>query len=451
MSGFLPAVKYMTDTLSSLDAVRSAMQAQGVRLLYAKTLAANDNSKNQVYLGGDFSVINVLPTSEPVATTSGSHQRPIFTAAVAMSWMDGDGRVFPAPNSQLILYPQYPEVRLSGFLRGAEWAPNALMTTRVEGRILLLGVTDDRRVIAVVAAPDAPLAREVAALPRDETSGALFQVPLHATTGSSRTRLLAALCRISREGWIPGWRLNADGSRGACVAPNCVGVTLESELGITANGRAEPDFDGWEVKAHTVARLGSKAGGPVTLMTPEPTGGVYVADGVAAFLDRYGYVDRRGRIDRRNFGGVHRVGSVHRLTGLRLTLDGYDAVDRRITRSDGVLALVDAKGTVAASWNFTGLLAHWSRKHSKAVFVPAEKRTEPTVSFRYGADVLVAEGTDYTRVLHALATGTVYYDPGIKMEDVSGARTVKRRSQFRVSRHDLAALYHSSRTESACL
>ena len=52
--------------------------------------------------------------------------------------------------------------------------------------------------------------------------------------------------------------------------------TLEAELGITPNGYAEPDFMGWEVKQYGVTDfIAIRPRSPVTLMTPEPTGGIY--------------------------------------------------------------------------------------------------------------------------------------------------------------------------------
>jgi hypothetical protein len=65
--------------------------------------------------------------------------------------------------------------------------------------------------------------------------------------------------------------------------------------------------------------------------------------------------------------------------------------------------------------------------------------------------VLLAEGTDYSRLLGALARGDVYYDPGIKVENLSSKPIAKRRSQFRVSRSRLKQLYKVSSSENACL
>ena len=453
MSAFVPAVKeqILPHGSLALDQVRSAMLRHGVTRLLAKPLSPNDNSKNQIYLGGDLSVINTVPAGDPVASTSGKQNEPIFKAPLDFLWLDDSGEVSRAPNAQLILYPQYPEVRMSGFLLGARNAPSGLLASRAAGRVLLLGIRQDRQVIGYAAHADSPIARELAANEYAERTGVLFHVPIAVGTQTdSRTRLLAELCRISRKEWISGWRLLAGGERTPCAAPNCVGVTLESELNITANGRSDPDFEGWEVKGHTVTNLTRHEVGTVTLMTPEPNGGVYADDGAIAFVRRFGYGDMRGRADRMNFGGVHRVGTECELTGLTLVMDGYDAAAGKIVRSDGALRLIDVHGTVAASWNFAGLLAHWNRKHAKAAYVPALKRLEPQIGYRYGNEVLLAEGTDYRCLFDALTAGVVYYDPGIKVESVSGRPVAKKRSQFRVRRSQLRALYHRCSVESVC-
>jgi hypothetical protein len=52
-------------------------------------------------------------------------------------------------------------------------------------------------------------------------------------------------------------------------------------------------------------------------------------------------------------------------------------------------------------------------------------------------------GTDFDMFLRALASGVVYYDPGLKLEDIHSAKPrSKRRSQFRVRHGDLQVLYH---------
>ena len=435
----------------TLSTVKSMLRAAGVTRLFAKRLSPNDNSKNQIYLGGDFGVMNVIPAGPPVAATSGKHALPIFKAALQLGWLDADGAVHPAPSAQLILYPQYPEVRLSGFLRGSRSAPADVLTSRAPGRVLLLGLRPSSEIVAFAAATNSAVALELLSATHDCSYGVLERVALDDSDrdAHSASKLLSALCSISKKGWIEGWRLLPGGERRSCIAPNCIGVTLESELGIVANGRSEPDFDGWEVKGYGVssfARLGSR---PLTLMTSEPTGGFYHTAGVVAFVSRYGYDDLRGRENRRNFGGVHRVGVVCKRTGLTLAIDGFDSKSGTITRSDGHLALLDAKDRVAASWSFSSLLAHWSRKHARAVFVPGIRRLSPTVGFRFGGEVDIARGTDYLMFLSALADGRVYYDPGIKVLH-GDTETSKRRSQFRVSRSKLRSLYHEFTRVSTC-
>lgn len=86
-------------------------------------------------------------------------------------------------------------------------------------------------------------------------------------------------------------------------------------------------------------------------------------------------------------------------------------------------------------------MAHWTRKHAKAAYVPSLIRTPPP-EYTYGGKALLCEGTDVLLLLRALAQGRAYYDPGIKMEQAGLAgRRIKRRSQFRIGHADLAGVY----------
>jgi len=212
--------------------------------------------------------------------------------------------------------------------------------------------------------------------------------------------------------------------------------------------RAEPDFLGWEVKQHGVLNFERiESAKPITLMTPEPTGGFYKEHDVAAFIRRFGYADKNNKPDRLNFGGRHFVGQPCAATGLTMRLRGYDANIGRITEADGCLALVSPTGEVAAEWDFGKLLEHWSHKHSRAVYVPSSCRKEPHRQYRYGHKVRLAQKTDALRLLKALAAGAVYYDPGIKLEQASSDNPAsKKRSQFRVASKGIAALYESVET-----
>lgn len=427
----------------TLERLRELMRSNGVSQLLAKELAANDNSKNQPYLGGDFQALSILPVGDIRAETT-DKGRETLKAPISFWWLQPDGTLEQAPGAQLILYPQYPEVRLSGFLKGTRSAPNELMNVRLDGRIMFLGITPTGRVLAWVVGPDSALAREFRALENLELTGVFRKLPLRGDEEvPPKTRLLTELRRIHLRDWIGSYALRSDGTIAPCNSSQCIGYTLEAELGVARNGFAEPDFLGWEVKAGQVDSFAApSASKAITLMTPEPTGGYYRDGGVEAFIRRFGYPDQRGREDRMNFGGIFKAGTRHEGTALTLTLDGYQVATGTITNASGSLALVADNGDVAASWSFTALAKLWNRKHAQAVYVPGECRTDPARAYRYGSRVRMGEGTDFLKLLRAIGQGTVYYDPGIKLENASGPRpTTKRRSQFRIKSGQLAALY----------
>lgn len=429
----------------NLASLKSLFVEAGARKLYAKPLAENDNSKNQVYFGPDFQALNLFPNAGIVSDSS--PKNPIFKAKLHFGWLTANGVIAAAPGAQLILYPQYPEVRFSGFLKGCAAPPSSLMAGRMSGRVLFLAVTGDRRVVGFVVGGGEEIAAEFRALGLSAPAGVFIELSLPTIPDErdSRTKLLAELHRINQLGWIDSKQLDSDGALKPCLAPQCGGFTLEAELGIPKNSVAEPDFLGWEVKQHSVTSFArADSGTAITLMTPEPTGGFYKERGVEAFIRKFGYPDKNDRPDRLNFGGVHRAGERQPSTGLTMQLTGYDSVKGRITDAGGAIALVSDAGEVAAAWAFSGLLAHWSRKHTRAAYVPSMRRTEPRWQYAYGARVRLAQQTDGLRLLKALACGAVYYDPGIKLEQASSAKPVaKKRSQFRVASKNIAALYET--------
>lgn len=435
--------------ITPLTRLLDQMAAHGAARFYAKQLAPNDNSKNQVYLGGGFGALNVIPHGEVESDDSSraGSVRDRAKAMVRFFWLDDEG-VTPAPDAQLILYPKYPEVRMSGFLRGAERAPNALMKSRDQGRVLFFGICPDGCVLGHVVANDDPVARAFdAAVPGLNAIGVFLDLEKLRQGGADpKEALLAALRRIHARGWIASQKMGRSGVPEPYSARNGGGYTLEAELGISPNGYADPDFMGWEVKQYGVNDFTRyRAKSPVTLMTPEPTGGLYRDEGVAAFLRRYGYADKSGKADRINFGGIYTASrDFHPETGLMLRLAGFDAATGKITDLDGGIVLLDRDENIAASWGFRGIIAHWNRKHAKAVYVPSLMQFPPP-EYRFGASVQLCEGTDVLLLLAAVSAGSVYYDPGIKIEGVGTAKSViKRRSQFRVKHGGLDELYRNS-------
>lgn len=427
-----------------LSQLQRMMLAQGVTKLLVKELAANDNAKNQLYLSGGLEEANILPFGE-VRLSITERGNKILKAPLSFWWLQPDGQIGPAPSAQIILYPQYPEVRLSGFLRGAANAPSQLLNGRAEGRLLFLGITNQQQIVGFAAGPESALGRAYRTLGSLEKNGVFKVVPLSTAEIGATTRqlLLRELKRIHLLGWIGSKALNADGSLRDCSAPHCVGYTLEAELGVARNGRAEPDYKGWEIKASIVRNFGAAPDGKaITLMTPEPTGGLYQAQGVSTFVRKFGYNDKRGRADRLNFGGVFRANQRHAGTKLTLRLVGFAPDTGKIIDPAGSLALVSDNDEIAAEWSFSALMTLWNKKHAQAAYVPAQKQEKPNLEYCYGASVRMADGTSIEKLLGAIASGHVYYDPGIKMENVSSpAPIVKRRSQFRVGSRNLPLLY----------
>ncbi|OJJ23429.1 hypothetical protein BKI52_03450 [marine bacterium AO1-C] len=410
--------------------------------VYVKKLSPNDNSKNQVYFGGSFEVLNVLPIQDITADSSGDWKKERFKAKLNFYWLDEEGNTFVAPGAQLILYPKYPEVRFSGFLTRCQKAPSELMRTRLEARLLFLGININGDIIGYATHPESTLSKEYINLGTQETHG-LFDILNINNVADNKLELLKELRRIHELDWITSKRLDKNGNVISCNAPNCGGYTLEAELGITPNGYSEPDFLGWEIKQFGVKTFDKIDGQTITLMTPEPDGGDYKDEGVDFFLRTYGYDDKLGRPDRINFGGVHKVNERHQKTDLKLTLIGYDSNTGKIRNSNGQIALVTKTQEIAASWSYISLLKHWNRKHKQACFIPSVKSTQP-LEYKYGNNIILGIGTDFNFFLKEMQNKHIVYDPAIKMENASTNPRIKRRSQFRIKSKYLRNLYSTN-------
>lgn len=420
-------------------AVLRRFSALGATRVFCKPLAENDNSKQQIYLGSSLEAVQMFPVCGISAhpTTKDSN----YKAKLNFQWVDATSTE-EAKGAQLVLYPQYPEVRLSGFLSGCRNAPNELLrplpkelrqhNNGSDGRVLFFGVTSEGVTLACLAATGSNLAVEAMRMITEgelEKESVFFNLPLHGK--SSRLILLEKLTDIRRAGWHPSVRL----SRAAEVLPydarNGGGYTLEALLGVIPNGRAEPDFMGWEIKAHS--------GGRITLMTPEPDAGMYHDAGVKAFVTRFGAPAGN---DTLYFTGVHKVGTRNEKTGLNLSIRGFNNSKTIIEDVDGAVELVTDAGECVAGWSFAGLMIRWNKKHAQAAYVSYESEKVLAPAYRYLSPALLGEGTDFHRYLGALMSGVIVFDPGSKVVGASTANSrVKARSQFRTSTRHLSALY----------
>lgn len=436
----------------NLEQIFKFFNEKNITRTFIKNLSPNDNNKNQPYFGADLSVLNLLPAgemiSEQTSSTKKSKSSTRFKAPLNFFWVDDKGNTYLAPKAQLIFYPQYPEMRFSGFLSGACWAPRELMDPakrgREHGRILLLGINSIGEIYGYLSDSSSTINKELESHELLETDTILKEVAWQSTIKNSEQTLLEELKRIHNIGWIHGKRLQSDGTYVPCNAnPNCGGYTMEAELGVSANGYAEPDFLGWEVKQYSVKNFESKAAHILTLMTPEPDSGIYNKEGTIKFLEKFGYPDKNGKPDRQNFGGIYKFQNEVSSTGLRLEIIGYDKENHKIIDSTGGIALVSKSDEIAAMWSFSKLIDHWKRKHAKTVYIPSIKTDKP-YQYHFGKNVTLCKGTDFMLFLKAINKGSIYIDPAIKAEQYSTNKPkIKKRNQIRVSSKYFNDIYHS--------
>jgi hypothetical protein len=96
--------------------------------------------------------------------------------------------------------------------------------------------------------------------------------------------------------------------------------------------------------------------------------------------------------------------------------------------------------------NCATLLLHWNRKHNQACYIPSLAQQAEGRHYKYGKNVLLGCGTDFQLFLSEMAVGNIYYDPGIKVENLSAKPALKKRSQFRIKSGFLPHLYAETET-----
>ncbi|MEK0264926.1 MvaI/BcnI family restriction endonuclease [Bifidobacterium mongoliense] len=431
--------------------------------VWVKGLGRNNNSKQQVYLAGDPSDLSFLPLGAPAYTPTKSHKpkasAPIIQIPVAWRWVTPDG-TFEAPHTRLCYYPQYPEVRLSGFLRGCREAPSELMgeTRRGHeaGRCLFLGPVKNSdgvidHVVGIVVGADSPAAKYAFDMQSFEP-GRLCPVIIRGERGIGEFSVLqeALLGIVGRR--ITPWRLRGDGSaQRPYIAPNAPGFTLEAELGVGENAIPGPDFDIWELKAIKQPTLARRYNHKVTLFTPQPDRGWITEHAQSEFVLKYGHVSQRDQNG--NAIGYYFTTRDFRHENdnrpdvkLKLTLIGF--TDDRNFDPDGMIALIDTEtGETAAGWSFLKLLDHWQRKHNRAAYVPYLREDSDDSTFvEFGPLITLGVSTSFGLFLQAMKDGKVVYDPGDKATLVNGKWVPHSRSQFRINLNHIAAIYQEVRS-----
>lgn len=443
----------MDGGFSSWAQVGDLLRSKGVSTVFVKPLAKNqDNEKNQIYIaaGSGSGVLDKFGQTLPLVIrkrgTSGSTKKrlsaageSIWEGAIRWHWLDRAGTAHRAEHTKAIFYFQFPEIRLSGFLRGTTWSPDAIRREKQDSygsRALVFGTGSDENVFAlVVTSATDPNLFPILGLETHPRNPLLLTF----RTNSNSEEILLRDLKVIHEGrWHKSMRLKAVGVpavefRGTQGA----GYTLEALLGIPSNPDKTPDRDGIEIKSFSTPK--------VSLITPTPDGGVQGIEGLMPFLERFG---TRSTDDAEliHFNGSHRCGFRQEKTQLLLSVTGYDKTSGfHGTESDVVVALTNADGVVAASWSYVKLFESWNKKHAKAAYVSSFRNPDVagslTPEYRFASTVYVCTGTSSRKLLDAILEGVVVYDPGDTSKSKKTGKP-KPRPQWRLTNiKNLAVLY----------
>lgn len=414
--------------------------------VYVKRLVKNNNSKQQIYVAqGDTRVLNVFPLRDFTSVLNSNAKSETFHAACNFFWLDDEGNKFVAPNAKFILYPKYPEVRFSGFIQGCKNAPSEILNNATEGRLLFLGISKSDEILGYATEAESEIANEFFNLQNIPMFGILYSLAIEKRriVLDTKTQLLRKLKEIYIKGWIDSKQLKPGFIIAPCNEDRCGGLTLEAELGIIQNGKSEPDYLGWEIKQFGVKKLHLINSTRITLMTPEPDGGLYKDKGGINFVRTYGYKSKTN-IERMDFTGYHKCKILQIKSGLILDIAGYDFLTNKITDTNGGIYLYDKDDKVAASWSFSKMLTHWNKKHAKASYIPSLLNKFPNRQYKYSNNIILCEGTDFSYFINNIASGKIYYDPGTHIDNISKKATLKPRSQFRISSKFITQLYYNT-------
>lgn len=431
----------------SFEQIQQAFTDLRCTHVLVKVMSGNQgNSKQQIYVGTDFSQTTRIPSGELIEKEGTSQKergvgKAIFQAPVDFSWLSPfDFKPSPAPNAKLIYYPQYPEVRLSGFLSQSPDPPTSLLSINKRGkenrRTLLLGVpgSTSGRVFGLVLPPESLTIDRIVDSTVDDYGP--FRIWALDRVSGREVTLIGELFDIFIKNPYPAMRLR-DGVRIPYQAPNAPGYTLEALFGISPNGSPMPDHMGWELKALKSQNLAvPPRSGKITLMTPNPDGGAYAEQGPDYVIFNYG---RKTSDLRWDFTGEASVGEARiNSQGMYLHLHGFDSETRSV-QSNGAVELVK-DDVVVSSWSFEKILSAWKTKHSRAAYVTYQ-RDGNEISF--GPWTAIARETSFIHFLGGLAAGAVRYDPGLnkKRDSIGAPWRGKIRHQFRILLSKLPSLY----------
>ncbi|WP_373491048.1 MvaI/BcnI family restriction endonuclease [Parasphingorhabdus sp.] len=439
--------------IETIEQLKELLEEQGVRTAWIKHLSPKqDNEKNQIYLGGGLDgVTNIFPAtiharspSESTTKRRSKTGKPKLEARLDFAWLSPDGNRHDAPGTTIIDYFQYPEVRMSGFLKGCDDPPDALRRdhqAQYGRRILVMGTARDGKVVGLVLTEqNDPLVANFPDLPLAGGRGVLHILSIDGEAGKNPAELI----RQEIEAIVSGGWYSSRIKKGDTIEPfkgsQGGGYTLEALLGVAANGDKKPDKHGYEIKGYSGSRI--------SLMTPVPDYGHQGLHTFREFMEQYGLPGQKGDGSLR-FTGLYRSGKPNAKTGFVLRVAGYDRVKDSFGDIDdiGVELFDPGKGAVVAGWSVEKMANCWNAKHANALYLKFENRDgrEGVKDYRYASDWVTGSGTDVWKLLRAIDSGLVFHDPAHTIYSDGKAKV---RPQWRINARDLPeamrVLYSSS-------
>lgn len=423
---------------SNIESLKSAFHNLGCHEVLIKELSEKqDNSKNQIFLGSNSNeFFALMPGTVRFGTgsmsTGKSHSQKgtaKLEKKLEFYWVEDGQAPALAPNTQIIDYFQYPEIRLSGFLSECSLAPDCLRKqnqSQYGRRVLVMGISGERIFATTVTDANSNYGTALLNAPSWNKSAILKVLP---TTSSGSTPLLDPALLLAELGAIFGARHNGQILKNDGLpahpynAANGVGYTLESLLGIRSNATIGPDKYGFEIKS--ISRS------VVSLTTTEPDFGFRATHSLQDFLAKYGAVSKN-RANRMVFNGKHTPLVANKKSGLILSIANWDEINHAPNGKGAPdISLIDSNGDVASGWTFAHIGSSWEYKHAGAMFVQAKGFAGPPREYLYGPTVWCGMGTSALKLLENISRGHIYLDPG---DEFTSTANQNKRTQWRVAK-----------------
>ena len=420
---------------ASASEINDRFASLGCRTILVKQLSVEDDSKHGIYLASTAPLTQLLPGVLTARGASSSETkrrskagRTIFALDMDFAWVQGNGFESASPDAKIIEYGQYPENRLSGFLRGCAHPPECLSgpdQARYGPRALFIGISGQKVYGTVCTQLNSPrVLDEIRGLKPWPVASPLQVLRDEFELRNDGDQLLTQIESLIGAQYSPLVLTASDPNPVPTKwQPQSAGWTLEALLGIPRNSASEPDKLGYEIKA-----VGSSK---VSLITTEPDFGLRQELGLREFLERYGSISKLDS-DKRVFGGIHSFERASTNSKGVLEVHGWPATASSSNAGIKPSVVLRQQGSdlILAGWSLEKLARSWAKKHAAAIYVEASKTgVKGREKASFGPLVLMAKGTSIDLFLEQVVLGNVFLDPGDSLK----GKKVKARTQWRVS------------------